>query len=108
MPTRHGKIVAGDVHIPYNWSYADAAAREGAGGFTSDDVGKLARQEDTDTLWLLTATTPTWEQLGRTQKTNAGNPNGVIDGIAGDHCYDTTNAIVYYCHTNGNSNWVVV
>lgn len=108
MPTTHGTIPAGEVHIPYNWSYADAATREAATGFVAGDVGKLALQEDTNALWILTATTPTWEPLGKSQKTNAGNPNGVVDGIAGDHCYDTTNAIVYYCHTDGNSNWIVV
>lgn len=52
------------IHIPYNWSYADASARTGASGFTSDDLGKFARQLDNNSLWMLTATTPTWVQVG--------------------------------------------
>jgi hypothetical protein len=49
-----------DAHVPYRWTYADAAAREAATSFSSDDVGKLSRQLDDNSLWMLTATTPTW------------------------------------------------
>ena len=56
----HKSLTVGDIHIPYNWSYADAAARTGASGFVAADVGKFARQLDDDSLWMLTATTPTW------------------------------------------------
>lgn len=44
------------------WTYANAAARTGASGFTSADLGKLAYQTDNATYWRLTATTPTWIQ----------------------------------------------
>lgn len=57
------QTVSEGVHIPYNWSYADAAARTGA-TVTGDDVGKLAHQQDDDSLWLLTAATPTWVKVG--------------------------------------------
>lgn len=60
----HADAGVGEIHVPYNWSYADAAARTGAGGFVAGDVGKLARQEDDNTIWILTATTPTWVQIG--------------------------------------------
>jgi hypothetical protein len=30
-------------------------------GFVATDVGKLARKTDDNTLWMLTATTPTWQ-----------------------------------------------
>ena len=60
----HKNIAAGDVHVPYNWSYANAAARTGATGFVAGDVGTLARQTDDNSLWMLTATTPTWVQVG--------------------------------------------
>lgn len=50
--------------VAYHWEYADAAARTAATGFTSDDLGKWARQDDTDTLWMLTATAPTWVAVG--------------------------------------------
>lgn len=54
----------GVIHKPYEWEYANAAARTGASGFVSGDIGKLARQSDDNTLWMLTATTPTWQQVG--------------------------------------------
>jgi hypothetical protein len=60
----HKNIAAGSIHVPYNWSYANAAARTGATGFVAGDLGTLARQTDNDSLWMLTATTPTWVQVG--------------------------------------------
>lgn len=56
----HGDVPTAEIHIPYNWTYANAAARTGAGGFVSGDVGKLARQTDNDTFWILLTTGPTW------------------------------------------------
>lgn len=49
--------------VPYRWTYADATARTSATGFVSTDVGALALQQSDNSLWLLTATTPTWTQL---------------------------------------------
>jgi hypothetical protein len=52
------------VHVPYRWSYADAAARTAATGFVAADEGKVARQADDNSLWMLTVYTgPTWHQL---------------------------------------------
>ena len=45
------------------FSYANAAARTGATGLTSEDVAKTALQIDTGTYWLLVDTIPTWIQL---------------------------------------------
>jgi hypothetical protein len=56
-------VVLGSPYA-YAWSYADAATRTGATGFVANDVGKLARQLDNNTLWMLTATTPTWLAVG--------------------------------------------
>lgn len=55
---------ATSVHVVCNWEYADEAARTGATGFAAEDVGKFAWQQDDDTIWILTATTPTWAQVG--------------------------------------------
>jgi len=61
----HLQSVAEGIHIPYNWEYADAAARTGAAGLVATDVGKLARQTDDDTLWMLVDDSPvTWVQVG--------------------------------------------
>lgn len=54
----HKNIVPGDQHVVHNWEYADAAAREGATGFCSADLKKLALQLSDNTLWILVATTP--------------------------------------------------
>lgn len=51
-------------HKIENWTYANAAARTGAGGFVSADVGKVAYQTDTGVYYRLTATTPTWAAIG--------------------------------------------
>jgi hypothetical protein len=62
--TVHKKSPLGQVHVPYNWTYADATARNGAAGLVADDVGKLARQLDDDSLWMLTDHTgPAWIQV---------------------------------------------
>lgn len=60
----HKKLPASERHAPWSWSYANAAARTGATGFTADDVGKVAWQDSDGTAWVLTATTPTWIALG--------------------------------------------
>lgn len=54
------------IHVPYAFIYANAAARTGATGFASTDVGKLCRQSDTNKLYILTSTTPTWSILAGT------------------------------------------
>jgi hypothetical protein len=51
------------IHIPYSYSYADATARGAATGFVAADLGKFARQTDNNSVWMLTATTPTWLQV---------------------------------------------
>lgn len=56
----HTLLQPGDIHLPYNWVYADAAERSGATGFISTDIGKFARQLDDNSIWMLTAVTPTW------------------------------------------------
>jgi hypothetical protein len=61
----HADVPAGQIHVPYQWSYADTAAREAATGFVPGDVGKLARQVDDNSLWMLTDDDPeTWVQVG--------------------------------------------
>lgn len=66
MPdARHSKQSPsiGGVHVLQAYDYADAPARTGATGFVSTDIGKVARQLDNNTFWVLTATTPTWSQI---------------------------------------------
>jgi len=51
-------------HPAVSREYDNASARTGASGFVSGDVGLLAWQKDNDSVWLLTATPPTWVQVG--------------------------------------------
>jgi hypothetical protein len=62
------------IHVPYNFTFADATARAAGTGYTitSDDIGKFARQSDDNTIWMLTATTPTWVQIGGTSADAVG------------------------------------
>jgi hypothetical protein len=41
---------------------------------------------------------------------NAGNPNGVVSGDFGQHCYDSTGGLLYMFSspTAGNNSWIVV
>lgn len=54
------------VGLSYQWTYADATDRENSGDFITSDIGKLARQLDNNSLWMLTATTPEWVLIGQT------------------------------------------
>ncbi|MBI9042933.1 MAG: hypothetical protein JEZ06_00520 [Anaerolineaceae bacterium] len=70
-----------DIHVPYRWSYADATARTGASGFGAGDVGKLALQQDNNSLWILTATTPTWVDVGGSGITDG---DAIHDDVSGE------------------------
>lgn len=61
----HKDYGVGYIHIPYNWEYANAIARLAATGFTAAQVGKLARQLDNNSIWILINHSPiTWIVLG--------------------------------------------
>lgn len=85
----HGKLDEGlqGIHRAYQWAYANAAARTGASGFVATDVGKFARQTDDNSIWLLTAVTPTWVQVG-------GAGAGAHDLLDGSANQDTTASAV--------------
>lgn len=60
-------LLEGKVHLDRRISYIfdNAAIRTAAPtpAYAAADVGKYALQKDTNTLWVLTATTPTWTQI---------------------------------------------
>lgn len=61
----HTHLQPGDIHIIYNWEYADQLEREAATDFVASDVGKLARQKSDETLWmLLDDEDPSWAPVG--------------------------------------------
>lgn len=59
----HNSIVAEDMHTLIRWQHADAAERQ-AQSVTSQDVGKLSRQLDDDSFWLLADVGPVlWRSI---------------------------------------------
>ena len=60
MAVFHKNMIGDNVHVPHTWTYANAAERNAATGFTSEDLYKFAIQTDTGSLWILLSTTPTW------------------------------------------------
>jgi len=66
MTTLHGALTGADnMHVPYAWVFANQAARETGIGVDSSGVGKLARQLDDNSLWMLVGTDPiTWKAAG--------------------------------------------
>lgn len=84
----HKNSPIADVHVPYAFSYANAAARTGATGFVSGDVGKFARQTDDNSIWMLLATTPTWIAVsasGGGTVTSVFTRTGAVVAVAGDY-----------------------
>lgn len=89
----HKNLNGDDVHVVHAYTYADATARGAATGFTSADVGKVAWQQDTDVLYLLTDDSPiTWVAIG-----SGGGGSGDVVGPASA----TDNAIARYDGTTG-------
>jgi hypothetical protein len=75
MSNFHRDALPGDIHVVYQFTYANAAARLAA-VLTSDDIGKIARQTDNESYWILKDDSPlTWQNLG------AGSGSGGINYI---------------------------
>lgn len=73
MAVQHGTITGDAVHVPYAGTFANAAARTGATGLDSTQHGKLFRQLDDNSLWMLVSTSPlTWKSLSPDKVANAG------------------------------------
>lgn len=86
------------IHIPYAFTYADAAARTSDTSRTSVDIGKFARQLDDNSIWMLVSIAPTWATVGSasgsyaplSRSINAGS--GLTGG--GDLSADRTLSVV--------------
>ncbi len=85
----HADLTGTNIHVPFAWSYADSTAREAATGFDSGDVGKLALQEDDNSLWILADDSPeTWVLVGG----GVGPIDHAHAGVAGDgNTFDAAN-----------------
>jgi hypothetical protein len=79
----HAELTLLNIHVPYRFVYANAAARAAEAGAVAGDIGCLARQTDNNSLWILTATTPTWVSVadaGGSQVAQKGTIAIVISG----------------------------
>jgi hypothetical protein len=81
----HKDLLVAEIHQPFSYEYADAAARTGASGFVSGDIGKFARQLDDNSMWMLTAVTPTWKRVDGTGTGETNTASNV--GTAGVGVY---------------------
>jgi len=60
----HKNITGDDIHVINTWVFDDAVERMAAVGFTLEDIGKVARQEDDNSFWvLLVDDPPFWQQF---------------------------------------------
>ncbi len=61
-----GSVTGKNIAVPYRWTFATATARAVSTdnltgvSYVSTDIGKLALQSNDNSLWMLTAITPTW------------------------------------------------
>ena len=57
-PLHSQQTTVDGIHTAIAYTYADAATRTAAVGFTADDVGKFARQLDDNSVWMLVGFAP--------------------------------------------------
>jgi hypothetical protein len=82
---KHNELIPSEIHVPYSFTYANAAARNSATGLTEEDEGKFARQLDDDSIWMLTVySVPTWVAIGGS---GGGSGDRNIDGGSADSVY---------------------
>lgn len=64
----HKNLTPSDVHICYSFLYSDESSRQMADGFSSSDVGKLARvvTPNNDLYMLISHSPPEWVRVGGT------------------------------------------
>lgn len=87
---KHAEIVGPQGnHVAHDFEYADTATREAATGLVAGDLKKLALQLDNNTLWILTATTPTWAAV-----TGSGGGGETLASILGVGNNTAGNAII--------------
>ena len=60
----HDIEVEGSIHIPNDLTYANQTARLAASGLVTRHVGRLAKQTDDNSYWVLTSISPvTWAEF---------------------------------------------
>jgi hypothetical protein len=71
-------------HPAISREYANQTARENDTDFTADDLGLFAWQKDDDSVWMLTATTPSWTSIGIDELPGLSEDNIWVGDVSGD------------------------
>lgn len=72
-PLHSAQVVTDGIHIIHAYEYANAAARTAATGFVAAEVGKVARQLNDNTFWVLVNHSPvTWGAVTGSGGTGVG------------------------------------
>ena len=101
----HKNVSFTDSHFAHAFEYANAAARTSATGFVASDVGKLARQLDENSLWVLSATTPSWVAVGGSggaAHTIASHTDTTATGAELETLTNGSNADALHTHSGGS------
>jgi len=74
----HKNLTEDDLHPLHAWTFSDALARTTTSGVTVDDVGKVARQQDNNSFWILRdATGPIWDPINNSTTSDGQLAQGI-------------------------------
>lgn len=88
----HKDLIEGDIHRINQFEYANSTERTTDSSLVSTDVGKVAKQTDTDppTWWLLNNASPIeWQQISM-----VGGPAGIDDVLSVGQIIDGKNRFI--------------
>jgi hypothetical protein len=78
----HKNSTGSDVHVINSFTYTNASARTSATGLLTTDIGKVARQTDNGTFWVLSNNSPlTWLQISFSTSVTAKTADYTIQNI---------------------------
>lgn len=88
------------AHVPYAFEYETEGQRVTATGFTSEDLGKFARQLSDNSIWMLVSTAPVWVAVGGSGGGGGQTPvNKLTSNL--NVATDTSYIVLSYFDTNG-------
>jgi len=90
IPLDHKNIPPGNIHVPYDFSFPTAAARTGA-SYVAGDIGKFIRQTDTDDIYMLISTAPTFTKVSGSGTGEANTASNAGSGGVGP--FDNKNVL---------------
>ncbi len=92
--SKHSELTpsSGGIHVIQSYEYANAAARTGATGLVPADVGRVARQLDNNSFWVLTDDSPvTWAAMS-----GGGGSNNYLQSVFNEVAVNTSTTSVAF------------